>query len=104
MPCRYSIPIRPHNDGCYPQKKHGPKTVLFLITAPERSRTNAVSPAVQQHSENGGNTGGNIASNSSRCDHFAALLKEWGFSGTQLVLISDAMNQAGLKFRAVPQS
>ena len=79
-------------------------TVRKSLNAPERSRTNAVSPEVQQHSENGGNHGGNIEPISARYAHFSELLKEWGFTGTQLVLISGALQESGLKFVEAPDA
>jgi hypothetical protein len=45
-------------------------------------------------------TGGTNADNFAK---FSELLREWGFTGTQLVLIGDAMREAGLEIVEVPR-
>ena len=51
------------------------------------------------HSADGGNHSGNIEPISDQYAAFCTLLNEWGFTGTQLVLISDALQEAGLEIR-----
>ena len=47
------------------------------------------------------NTSDNIGANSDRYAAFCTLLNEWGFTGTQLVLIGDALRESGLEIVAV---
>jgi hypothetical protein len=74
------------NKTAWAIKKHGQKTML---NAPERSRTNAVSPAVQQGSGNGGNPGGNFTT-----DFLTTLndrLTAGGFTNQQIERIVSAL-------------
>lgn len=43
-----------------------------------------------------------ISEESSRYHHFSDLLREWGFTGTQLVLIDDALKEARLEITPKP--
>jgi site-specific recombinase XerD len=73
-------------------KKHGQKTVLH---APERSRTNAVSPAVQTLSESGGTPGGTMAA--AKLDLFCDLLRDvYGFSNDEVTRILQVALRLGL--------
>lgn len=73
-------------------KKHGQKTVL---NAPERSRTNAVSPAVYTHPEIGGTLGGTLPPDSMKL--FADLLRdEYGFMADEVVRILEAAERAAV--------
>ena len=38
-------------------------------------------------------------STSERYSHFSRLMKEWGFTSTQLLLVSDAIRESGLEIR-----
>ena len=75
-------------------------TSVFLREAinPTRVSTDQCFSTSNEIAGESGTPGGTLHSDFYRHSHFSELLKEWGFTGAQLVLISDAMREAGLEF------
>ena len=95
-----AVQVRNQNEK-NPWKTAFPKGLLVVqLTRPglEPTSKNIGSDA---RSVDGGNHGGNIEPISDQYAVFCERLNEWGFTGTQLVLIGDALRESGLEIVAV---